>query len=273
MNNHSDYNENVGSVAFYLARKSSGETKKHDFYEVIVITEGVVTLCVNGEKTVLRQGDSVLLCPGVQHALNKYRGIQHTRLLINFDENFARRSLNYFYPGFYGFMKNCASILYVTMENDRLERLIKTARLILTLPEIKSDDLRAKMNMLLAHKAITVFFEKYALKNSDYPEWLSEFIRKMLQPEYIKKKVTEMAEYSNYSYSHLTKLFKQYTGRTLIEYFKEAKLHMAENLLISSDYSCQRISDCAGYKSLSHFTKAFRSAYGTTPSEYRKSFD
>jgi araC-like ligand binding domain len=91
MNNHSDYNENVGSVAFYLARKSSGETKKHDFYEVIVITEGVVTLCVNGEKTVLRQGDAVLLCPGVQHALNKYRGIQHTRLLINFDENFARR--------------------------------------------------------------------------------------------------------------------------------------------------------------------------------------
>ena len=82
-----------------------------------------------------------------------------------------------------------------------------------------------------------------------------------------------MAEYSNYSYSHLTKLFKQYTGKTLIEYFKEAKLHMAENLLISSDYSCQRISDCAGYKSLSHFTKAFRSAYGTTPSEYRKSFD
>lgn len=60
MNNHSDYNENVGSVAFYLAQKSSGETKKHDFYEVIVITEGVVTLCVNGEKTVLRQGDAVL---------------------------------------------------------------------------------------------------------------------------------------------------------------------------------------------------------------------
>lgn len=273
MNNLYEDNSNAGSVAFYLARKSSGETKKHDFYEVIVITEGIVTLCVNGEKTILRQGDAVLLRPGIPHSLSKYRGIQHTRMLINFDENFAKQSLNYFYPGFYGFMQSCASTLFVTMEKDRLERLIKTARLILTMPEIKDDHLRAKMNMLLAHKAITVFFEKYALKNSDYPEWLSDFIRKMLQPEYIKMKVTEMAEHSNYSYSHLTKLFKQYTGKTLIEYFKEAKLHMAENLLISSDYSCQRISDCAGYKSLSHFTKAFRSAYGTTPSEYRKSFD
>lgn len=225
MNNLHENNTSAGSVEFYLARKSSGETKKHDFYEVIVITEGVVTLCVNGEKTVLRQGDAVLLRPDIPHSLTKYRGIQHTRMLINFDENFARQSLNYFYPGFYGIMKSCASTLFVTMEKDRLERLIKTSRLILTMPEIKGDELRAKMNMLLAHKAITVFFEKYALKNSDYPEWLSDFIRKMLQPEYIKMKVTEMAEYSNYSYSHLTKLFKQYTGKTLIEYFKEAKLH------------------------------------------------
>lgn len=199
MNNLYEDNSNAGSVAFYLARKSSGETKKHDFYEVIVITDGIVTLCVNGEKTILRQCDAVLLRPGIPHSLSKYRGIQHTRMLINFDENFAKQSLNYFYPGFYGFMQSCASTLFVTMEKDRLERLIKTARLILTMPEIKDDHLRAKMNMLLAHKAITVFFEKYALKNSDYPEWLSDFIRKMLQPEYIKMKVTEMAEHSNYS--------------------------------------------------------------------------
>ena len=47
-------------LLFIWRENRAAKTKKHDFYEVIVITEGVVTLCVNGEKTVLRQGDAVL---------------------------------------------------------------------------------------------------------------------------------------------------------------------------------------------------------------------
>ncbi|MGN1094699.1 MAG: AraC family transcriptional regulator [Candidatus Neoclostridium sp.] len=255
---------------FFFIKKAHGATVSYEHYSIILVAEGVVTFRSKHTNTVMREGDVVLLSPHFSHSFARFRGFQHKLLFVAFDTQFASKSLKPFFPGFYNQISSSDKPFFNTLEKDIAANILECARSIFTTPEIRTKLLREKLNNLMAHKMLTSFFEKYALKSDDYPEWLDEFIRKMLQPEYIKLKVTEMAAYSNYSYSHLTKLFKHYTGQTLIEYFKDNKLHLAENLLRLSDYPCKKISECAGYKSVSHFTKAFREKYGVSPGDYRK---
>ena len=255
---------------FFFIKKANGVTAAYEHYSIVLVVEGVVSFRSKQTKTVMRTGDAVLISPRFSHSFARYRGFKHTLLFVAFDTQFASKSLKFFYPGFYDQIVSSDKPLFISLEKAQVSNIMEGARSIFTTPEIRTKLLREKLNTLLAHKVLTSFFEKYALKIADYPEWLDEFIRKMLQPEFIKLNVTEMAAYSNYSYSHLTKLFKRYTGQTLIEYFKDNKLHLAENLLRLSDYPCKKISECAGYKSVSHFTKAFREKYGVSPGDYRK---
>lgn len=260
------------SAEIYFVRRADGLPASYDFYTAIVVNEGVVSFKIDNRKNVLRQYSAVLVPPGVTFSLSRYRGIQHTLMIVAFDKAFVTKTLDNFYPDFRDYILALDQPLFLDLQKDRTERILTDARMSYTLPETYSPVLVDRLRTLAAHRILTAFFEEFTFKSPLYPEWLSEFIAQMVRPDFIKLKIEEMATFSGYSYSHLTKLFKQYTGQTLIEYFKSAKLHLAINMLLHTDYSCQKIAECAGYKSVSHFTKTFRETFGITPYEYRISY-
>jgi AraC-like DNA-binding protein len=66
---------------------------------------------------------------------------------------------------------------------------------------------------------------------------------------------------------HLTRVFREQTGRTLTEYLHDLRLRAAVERL--GDGSLSRIAADLGYASPSHFTDRFRSAFGVPPSQLR----
>jgi len=82
--------------------------------------------------------------------------------------------------------------------------------------------------------------------------------------------VTEVAAQIGVTPIHLTQAFKRSEGIPLYRYQTQLRMSRALAELPESD----DITDLAlelGYSSHSHFTAAFRSAVGVTPSEYRRS--
>lgn len=94
--------------------------------------------------------------------------------------------------------------------------------------------------------------------------------------EYIKKnyaKDLNMAVVSNYismNYSLFSYSFKQYTGSNFVNYLKTIRMEEAKKLLAETDMRVIEISQEVGYDNEKHFMKIFKSAYGVSPSEYRK---
>lgn len=74
------------------------------------------------------------------------------------------------------------------------------------------------------------------------------------------------------SHSYLCKLFKKETGQTLINYIIEKKMLIAENLLITTNYSITEISFMSGFHNYPHFLSTFKNLHGQTASEYRNNF-
>lgn len=82
----------------------------------------------------------------------------------------------------------------------------------------------------------------------------------------------ELASMSNYNESYFMKLFKQYTGKTLVKYVTELRLEKARHLLTHTSMSITEIALETGFNGSSYFIKKFQEHYGITPQKLRKSF-
>ncbi|MFW5803207.1 MAG: helix-turn-helix domain-containing protein [Verrucomicrobiota bacterium] len=83
-------------------------------------------------------------------------------------------------------------------------------------------------------------------------------------------KVGTIAESVGVSASHLTRLFKEVTGKTMYRSLQDLRLKRATGLLESSDRSIKEIAALTGWSNQLYFSAAFRRHYGIPPSEYRK---
>lgn len=68
---------------------------------------------------------------------------------------------------------------------------------------------------------------------------------------------------------YITKIFKQYTGKTIIEYINEKRIERAKMLLIETTDNVSIISEKCGFANQTYFYRAFKKTVGTTPNLYR----
>jgi len=71
--------------------------------------------------------------------------------------------------------------------------------------------------------------------------------------------------------THLARLFRARTGKTLIERLTELRLERAADLLRETTLPVTAIGYEIGFNSFSHFTRLFRQRMGLSPSDYRRS--
>jgi AraC family transcriptional regulator len=78
----------------------------------------------------------------------------------------------------------------------------------------------------------------------------------------------DIAAEINYSPYHLARIFRQQTGQTIHAYLNQIRLRTALDYL-QSDMDLTRLALTLGFSSHSHFTQAFRQAFGALPSQLR----
>jgi len=82
--------------------------------------------------------------------------------------------------------------------------------------------------------------------------------------------LAQVAKASHVSAAHLCRLFKQETGRTVVEHLQRLRIHRATELLASSPLSLLEVALDCGFESIEHFYRLFRRFLGTTPRSYRR---
>lgn len=84
--------------------------------------------------------------------------------------------------------------------------------------------------------------------------------------------VSQAMSVTNYNKDHFRRLFKQYTGKTPVEYLTSLRIRNAKNMLATSDKkSVKMIAIESGFSDYLYFAKVFRKYVGMTPSEYANS--
>lgn len=78
------------------------------------------------------------------------------------------------------------------------------------------------------------------------------------------------AEAVGLSACHLSRIFKQETGMSLVNYVQKERVEAARHMLIYSDYTLAVISEYLHFSTQSYFIKIFKKHAGMTPAQYRK---
>lgn len=81
--------------------------------------------------------------------------------------------------------------------------------------------------------------------------------------------VEDIARAVGISPAHLSRLFKQEVGRTVIEYLTLVRLEQAKLLLRKGDLTLEEISRRVGYNDVAYFSRVFKREVGVTPGIFR----
>ncbi|MBS2211960.1 helix-turn-helix domain-containing protein [Carboxylicivirga mesophila] len=112
------------------------------------------------------------------------------------------------------------------------------------------------------------------LRNSDFHNSERiESIYAFIKANYQKKlKVEEAAAHVNMTVVSFSRLIKQRTGKSFVDFANEIRLGYATRLLIETNKSVGEICYSCGFNNISNFNRIFKKKQGYTPSEFRKNF-
>jgi AraC-like DNA-binding protein len=121
-------------------------------------------------------------------------------------------------------------------------------------------------------KLIQMFFDYATIKNIVLPQEKEVFdeIVSYLHESLDKDLTIEMlCERFYLSRRQLYKLFKNNTGKTVMQYVQDARINEAKRLIISTDLSLLQIAEKVGVYDYNYFIKIFKAKVGYTPKQFR----
>ena len=110
-------------------------------------------------------------------------------------------------------------------------------------------------------------------QNDFYNSERIEKVYHFLKENYHRKiKIEEVAELLNMSVISLSRLIKQRTGKSFIEFLIEVRLGSATRSLVETNDSISDICYDCGFNNISNFNRIFKKYQNCTPTEFRMSF-
>ena len=101
------------------------------------------------------------------------------------------------------------------------------------------------------------------------PAWVEKLREEMDRNFALPHDLGTLAQNSGVSVAYLCRIFKAYTGKTVIEYLVERRIQAAIWKLREGDEKIISIALACGFNDLAYFNRTFKRIVGTTPSAYR----
>lgn len=110
-------------------------------------------------------------------------------------------------------------------------------------------------------------FEFQDVKHADSIYKVEQYIKE----NYMKKiTLNDIANHVYLSKAYLSKIFKEETGITLVNYINELRIKKSKTLLKDHSLSLADIAALTGFDDQSYFSKVFKSITGISPGKYRE---
>ncbi len=227
-------------------------THLHGSFEFITVTEGEMTVTVEGKSYPVTRGNGVLVFPDQPHSFKTEVHSRH--YLCIFSPELVR-----------AYSKYCAACVpecnLFAVDEFYLKRLT----------EINETSSITELKGLLysvcgAFDSTAVYTDRTA-ENTKLLQKIFEFVEKNYNG---KCSLSTLADITAYNYVYLSRYFKERTGITFTDYVNRYRINQACYLLKNSEKNILSISYECGYESPRSFNRNFLSIMHKTPGEYRK---
>lgn len=269
--------------------QSDFDYHSHDKFEIYYFHGGDCKYLI-GDRIYQLQPDDIIIMNGLTlHRANPEKTAPYERSIIEFSQEWIRPIINNIQvPELLNpFYKLNNSLLRNVDKNilSNIKCLIKEiSKQVSNQPKAgaKNERLDARMlNGRVSTLFVQLLFEIYELsqsKLSQVPLYESEkevHIERVINwiNEYFTTDISlsSVAENLNISKYYMSRIFKEVTGFTIMQYLMSCRMNRAKYLLeMHPNKTVLDVAIEAGFESPSHFSRLFRQQVTMTPTEYRK---
>lgn len=252
----------------------------HSFFEIIYVLNGSCQNKISDITLEMKKGDVCIISPNTIHALSVFND---DCIVINL----LVRSTT-FEKSFFGILKsndilssffshalyssNSESYLLFTKQND-----VSTINSVLEMyTEFNSNSKYSDRMLTSMMSSFFIRLLRTDAKNIIVPMSSGTssdrniiYILNHIFSNYNEITLKELSLKYSYSERQMSRILKEYTGKTFINIIQDIKLQKACELLKNPNISINKIIENIGYSNTTHFYKIFKKRYNMTPIDYR----
>lgn len=253
----------------------------HNFFELVVVTQGRGVQWIDGVDYPVVAGDVFLLQGEKQHYFKERYKLalfnlmfDHARIPLPMDE---LKKI----PGYHALFVLEPSY----RERHKFESRLHLSRIALAHCEALISSIKEeceKKESGYEASLIGMLLELIVYMSRQYSETsttsgqallrVGKVIAK-LESDYTRSwKLGELAKFAYMSESNLLLVFKEATGRSPIDYLIRIRIQKAMELLYETNLNVTEISEKVGFTDSNYFSRCFKKFTNTTPRSYRKQF-
>lgn len=252
--------------------------ESHTAFELMLILRGSQRTRLERIRYDLREGDILLIPPGVRHATDcrEPEGLHYFIAHFNLDDPLFRQA-----------MRRCGPLHFRSgsEDNERLKSTMqKWVRLIHSDGQYTTADLfRIQAGLfevlhLLAEYASNHTETSVSPTAGHYATLIAQSIKSAFSMENVQEqklqhgdiRIEQIAADLGISPGYALEVFRQVYGTSPRSYLSELKLHEAKQLIQQPDLALTAIAAMLGYSTLPHFSRQFKRWTGMSPREYRQ---
>lgn len=271
----------VNASSYHIPADYTSPGERHDFWELVYVDRGEVTIWANENKYLLKTGEMAFHRPNEYHNVLPYCGKPADIIVIAF----VCRD-----PQMSAFEQRI--ILLGSEEKDCLARIVKEAEKTYVYFEndppvvklIRRDDaptgaeqlIRCELEQMLIYmlrrnENIPLKVRILSSNSANHHAALTRRAEDYMRQHYREKlTLKDIAANLNVSISQLKLVFREQTGASVIGYLTDLRMKEAKRLIRENQYNFTQIADIVGYESIYYFSSRFKRITGMTPTEYAR---
>lgn len=268
--------EDFNPTVYYLGKhktKGNQSLHSHDYAEILYILSGRGWYQIGGQEYEVSAGDVILCNPGTRHRFSERENSMLEFYLAFNDFQFRGAPPNHF------LLADGSCVLHTTTETR--QEMTKCCYEMIQ----ENDSCRPgkyfmlkacliKLLILLVREtgAFSAGPDGCCLESYNKGYAVKKIISYLTENYEHKISLDQIARNMYLSPVYISKIFKEETGESPINYLIKIRLEKAKEILTNEEnLSIKEVAGRVGYEDVYHFSKLFKKYYGIAPLYYRKS--
>ena len=244
----------------------------HKKIEILYITGGSMQIICNNEIFQAYKGDIVFVNPDDVHSAQcNFEDAEYVCIIIDADIFISNK------------LDICdKTILQLHNSSYKIKSLIEDDSYLLSiikkvLDENKTQDskrlmlIKSNLYQFLIYCICNHIRTESYQANKDNENYVVTELLKYIQTNYSAQITSkDMAEICGYTPSYFCRYFKNFVGKTPVEYLNTIRIKKAHEMLCNTNKTITEIALAVGYTSLNYFSRQFRNLFDCSPKDMRK---
>ena len=280
LNNLISVNKIVTIHYFEFEKTFKSVIESHDFWELVYAESESVICTANGREIILNQGEVLFHKPNESHSLSANGKTAPNVFVLSFVCKSA--SIKFFENKkltvsprltkfIYNILDEGKKTFNIPYSNPNLKKMELLPYATLGGEQLIKNYLEIFLINLLREQTETIQGNATFLPGNELSvKPITDVIAVLEQNVYDTLTISEICKKTAYSKAYLFRIFKQKTGKTIMNYFTEIKISKAKQLLRENELSVREIAEKLAFSTPDYFIKTFKRFTALTPLAYKK---